>query len=340
MSKSIVPVSVESLLAHAELAPFVTLRAGARGLAREVAHARAQKSGLVFAGHVRGMDPRRVQIVGETETTYLETLDADTRRAHVARFFSLEPALTLVTRGSEPHPDLLDEAERTGSPLVVSSVRSSASINAVHGVLDKMLAPRETVHGVLVEIYGLGTLLLGPSGIGKSECALFLVERGHRLIADDRVIVSRPPRGGIVGAPEPLLQHHLEIRGLGILNIRDLYGQIAVRAEIPVELVVELCPWEDNDPYDRLGIDDAHHVLVGVRIPLLRIPIRPGREMGTLLEVAARNEQLKRAGHHGARDFAVRLANVLGVTLPPPAPTAPANVPVPATEPSSKDPEK
>jgi len=320
VSESIVPVSVESLLAHAELAPFVTLRAGAGGVAREVAHARVQKSGLVFAGHVRGMDPRRVQVVGVTETSYLDTLDQDPRRANVRGFFAQKPALTLVTCGADPHADLLDEAERTQSPLVVSNVRSSASIHAVHGVLDKMLAPHETLHGVLVEIHGLGTLLLGPSGIGKSECALFLVERGHRLVADDRVIVTRPPRGGIVGRPEPLLQHHLEIRGLGILNIRDLYGATAVRAEIPIELVVELCPWDDSDPYDRLGVDDAYHALVGVRIPLLRIPVRPGREMGTLLEVAARNEQLKRAGHHGAREFAVRLANALGVTMPPPPP--------------------
>ena len=320
MSESIVPVSVDSLLAHAELAPFVTLRAGRAGLRRDIVHARVQKSGLVFAGHVRGMDPRRAQVVGATETSYLDTLDEAARRANIARYFSLDPALTLITCGTEPHADLVAEAERTGSPLVVSNVRSSATIHAVHGVLDKLLAPHETLHGVLVEIHGLGTLLLGKSGIGKSECALFLVERGHRLVADDRVIVTRPPRGGIVGSPEPLLQHHLEIRGLGILNIRDLYGATAVRAEIPIELVIELSPWDVDDPYDRLGVDDAYHVLVGVRIPLLRIPVRPGREMGTLLEVAARNEQLKRAGHHGAREFAVRLANALGVTMPPPPP--------------------
>jgi HPr kinase/phosphorylase len=308
MTASLVPVAVSALLAHPSLAPNHQVCAGASGLARSVAHARVQKSGLVFAGHLAGMDPKRVQIVGETEQSYLRTLTPEACRAHVAAFFGLAPALTVVTRGAEPHPELVREADRTGSPLVVLEARSSDAIQALHGALDELLAPRETVHGNLVEIHGMGTLLLGPSGIGKSECALFLVERGHRLVADDRVRLTRPPRGGVHGGPEPLLRHHMEIRGLGILDIRDLYGATAVRDEVAIELVVELCAWEDAQSDDRLGIDDVTHALLGVPVPLLRIPIRPGREMATLLEVAARNEQLKRRGRHGARAFLEGLA--------------------------------
>ncbi len=314
MSESIVPVLVSALLAHPRLSPLVALRAGTEGLSRTVAHARVQKSGLVFAGHVTGMDPARVQVVGETEQSYLRTLDDVTRRVNIARYFALAPALTVVTRGAAPHDDLRLEAERSGAPLAVVEASSSDAIQLVHAALDELLAPRAMLHGDLVEIHGMGTLLLGPSGIGKSECALFLVERGHRLVADDRVRLTRPPRGGVVGSPEPLLQHHLEIRGLGILNVRDLYGATAVRAEVPIELVVELCPWDDAAPYDRLGIDDAFHVLLGVPVPMLRIPVRPGREMATLLEVAARNEQLKRDGHHGARAFVARLAQARPTT--------------------------
>jgi HPr kinase/phosphorylase len=307
MSASIVPVTVSTLLAHPGLVAACVVRAGAAGLGRTVAHARVQKSGLVFAGHLAGMDPARVQIVGETEQSYLRTLDTATCRAHVAGFFALAPALTVVTRGAVPHAELLDHAERTGSPLVVVEGRSSDAIQALHAALDELLAPRETVHGNLVEIHGMGTLLLGPSGIGKSECALFLVERGHRLVADDRVCLTRPPRGGVHGSPEPRLQHHMEIRGLGILDIRDLYGATAVRDAVVIELVVELCAWEDTATDDRLGIDDHTYALLGVPVPLLRIPVRPGREMATLLEVAARNEQLKRGGRHAGRDFIARL---------------------------------
>jgi HPr kinase/phosphorylase len=313
MSASLVPVAVSALLVHPGLASGARVCAGASGLTRTVAHARVQKSGLVFAGHLAGMDPARVQIVGETEQSYLRTLAPVLCRAHVAGFFGLAPALTVVTRGAEPHPELVREAERTGSPLVVLEARSSDAIQLLHGALDDLLAPRETVHGNLVEIHGMGTLLLGPSGIGKSECALFLVERGHRLVADDRVRLTRPPRGGVHGSPEPLLRHHMEIRGLGILDIRDLYGATAVRDTVAIELVVELCAWEDATTDDRLGVDDITHDLLGVPIPLLRIPVRPGREMATLLEVAARNEQLKRGGRHGARAFLASLAQARGV---------------------------
>ncbi len=317
--QSVIPprfVSVRDLLADADLEEHVSVRAGQQGMDRAVTHARIQKSGLVLAGHVRGIVPTRVQILGETELTFLAGLDPATRRARIDGFIALGLSLVVVTRGVEPPPDLLDAATRTGTPLVVASPRSSTTINAIHAVLDRLLAPEQTVHGVLVEVHGLGTLLLGPSGIGKSECALFLVERGHRLIADDRVIITELVTGRVVGRPPPLLRHHLEVRGLGILDIRDLFGATAVRDDKAIDLVVELCPWRDDDDFDRLGLEDLSHAILGVTVPKLRIPVRPGRDMAVILEVAARNQLLKSAGRHAARDFARNLARSLGLPDP------------------------
>lgn len=298
---------MRTLLASAALAGSIRIVSGARGLDRAITHPRIQKSGLVFAGHLHGVVPSRVQIIGETELTFFETLDPELRRQRARLMFSLEPSLTVLTRGVEAPAELAEEAEAAGAPLVVSAARSSQTIALLHALLDRLLAPREWRHGVMVEVYGVGILLTGASGIGKSECALFLVERGHRLVADDRVEITSAPDGTLVGRPAPLLRHHLEIRGLGILNIRDLFGATAVREEAPLHLVVDLRSFERHEDADRLGIDDVTTVLLGQDVPMVTIPVRPGRDMGVLLEVAARNQLLKRSGQHGARAFVDRL---------------------------------
>src|SRR5690606_8101593 len=237
------PASVRALLEHTSLRSMLRLVAGEDGIDRPIDHPRIQKSGLVLAGHAHGIVPTRVQILGETEISFLESLEPEVRAERVEGLFALSLSCVIVTRGVEPAAELRDAAERTGTPLLVSSVRSSATIAALHAALDRLLAPREQRHGVMVEIHGIGTLLLGPSGIGKSECALFLVERGHRLVADDQVWLTRLPNDQVTAAPAPLLRHHLEIRGLGILNIRDLFGATSVWDEAVVDLVAELCPW-------------------------------------------------------------------------------------------------
>ncbi len=299
-------VAARTILEHPDLAS-VTLCAGHAGLDRVVTHPRVQKSGLVLVGHTRGIIATRVQVLGETEITFLEGLDPVTRDARVAFLFSLNFSMVVITRGIAPLAELRKHADLTSTPLVVSSVRSSSTINILHGVLDRLLAPRATVHGVFVEVHGVGTLLLGPSGIGKSECALFLVERGHRLVADDQVQLTCLPNGAVMGAPPPLLRNHLEIRGVGILNIRDLFGATAVREEARVDMVVELCPFRDDEDYERLGLDEVRAEILGQKLPKLRIPVRPGRDMGVILEMAARNQLLKREGVHGARRFVERL---------------------------------
>jgi HPr kinase/phosphorylase len=300
-------VAVRDVLDHPDLKGRFSLEAGAAGLTRLVDHPRVQKSGLVLVGHTQGVVRSRVQVLGETEVSYLQSLSPELRSQRVAFLCDLGCSLLVVTRGVAPPAELVAHAERSGTPLIVSPKRSSATINDLHAVLDRLLAPRASMHGVLVEIHGVGTLLLGPSGIGKSECALFLVERGHRLVADDMVELTRLPSTDVMGAPNPLLKHHLEIRGVGVLNIRDLFGATAVRDEARVDLIVELCHWREGEPYERLGLDDQRVDLLGTSVEKLRIPVRPGRDMGVLLEISARNHLLKREGVHGARRFVEQL---------------------------------
>jgi len=300
-------IFVRELLEHPDLRENFRLRAGAPGLERSVDHQRVQKSGLVLAQHSQGVVPSRIQVLGETEISYLESLPESVREERVLFMLALGMSMVVVTRGVEPPRALVEHADRTETPLVISSLRSSATINRLHYVLDHVLAARSRVHGVFVVVHGVGILLTGPSGIGKSECALFLVERGHRLVADDQVELTRMPNATLVGAPIPLLKHHLEIRGLGILNIRDLFGATAVRDEARVDLVVELCPFRDDEAYERLGLDDQNTELLETSVSKLRVPVRPGRDMAVILEISARNHLLKREGLHGARRFAERL---------------------------------
>ena len=290
------------------------LVAGAGGLARLIDHPRIQKSGLALVGHTHGVVPTRVQLLGETEVSFLEQLGADERRKRVDGLFALGLSLVVLSRGVEPLSELVDAARATDTPLVVSSPRSSRTIHILHSILDDLLAPSETRHGVLIDVHGVGMLLLGPSGIGKSECALSLLERGHRLVADDQVALTRLPSDQVVGRAPAVLRNHLELRGIGIINVRDLFGANAVRDLKLVQLVVELCPWMEGEDYDRLGVDEHSYSLLDVHVPMLRIPVRSGRNMAVILEVAARNHILKSAGQHSAKSFIAGLGGELGTT--------------------------
>jgi HPr kinase/phosphorylase len=195
----------------------------------------------------------------------------------------------------------------------MSVERSSRTINMLHGVLDEKLAPVTTLHGVLVDVFGIGLLLIGKSGIGKSECAVELVLRGHRLVADDVVKCEWRPPGMVFGAPADILRHHVEVRGLGVLNIKDLFGVTAVRDRKRIDIVVQLDEWDEKREYDRLGVDDQHFTILGTAVRLVTVPVRPGRDMGAMLEMAARNELLRRAGKHSARELLARLEENAGL---------------------------
>jgi HPr kinase/phosphorylase len=297
------PLSVRQLARDAQLGIGMRLVAGEAGLDRPLCHPRVQKNGLALAGHFHGVVPTRVQVLGETELSYLESLTPDARSVATRGFLSLGLSCVVVTGGKEPPRALLAAAEATSTPLFATGARSSRTINALHAVLDDRLAPQTQLHGVLVDVYGVGILLLGKSGIGKSECALELIMRGHRIVADDVVRCDWRPPGLIFGQPAELLRHHIEIRGLGVLDIRELFGVTAVRERKRIDLVVHLCEWNEREEFDRLGVEDRHHVILDTHIRELRVPVRSGRDMGSIIEMAARNELLRRAGRHTAHEF-------------------------------------
>ncbi len=306
-----VPETTVRALVTEERLGAVLASVNAGTLERKLLHSRVQKNGLVLAGHFHGHVPTRVQIFGETEMSYLEGLEASTRRRALAACFARELSCVLVTGVPAPDDgvrsatwdDLHEVATSTQTSLFFSPLRSSVTINLVHAALDDLLAPHTELHGVLVDVYGVGLLLRGQGGIGKSECALELVLKGHRLVADDVVRCDYRPPGSVFGMPAPLLRHHMEIRGLGILNIRELFGVTSVCERTRIDVIVRLVEWREEDEYDRLGVDDTHESILGVPLRALTIPVRQGRDMGTLLEIAAREELLRRTGIFSARRF-------------------------------------
>lgn len=308
-----VDVTVAELLADARLGVKLTRLAGESGLGRPIRHPRVQKSGLALAGHYYGVVPTRVQVLGETELSYLETLAPDQRGEASRGFFSLGLSCVVLTRRDEAPRAIAQAAEATGTPLFMSESRSSRTINALHALLDEKLAPSTSLHGVLVDVFGIGLLLLGKSGIGKSECAVELVLRGHRLVADDVVRCEWRPPGMVFGSPADVLRHHVEVRGLGLLNIKDLFGVTAVRERKRIDMIVRLDEWDETKEYDRLGVDDEHYNILSTPIRLVTVPVRPGRDMGAMLEMAARNELLRRAGKHSARELLARLEENVGI---------------------------
>ncbi|MFO0761229.1 MAG: HPr(Ser) kinase/phosphatase [Byssovorax sp.] len=315
-------LAVRTLLCDAGLGLDLTLLAGEAGLDRTIRHPRIQKSGLALVGHFHGIVPGRVQILGQTELSFLHRLSVDDRKRSLRGFFKLGLCCVILTQGMRyyeegsgvgvmPVPELAACAEEAQTPLLLASDRSSAVINALHTFLDDRLAPRVRLHGVLVDVFGVGLFLVGSSAIGKSETALDLVMRGHRLVADDVVDCDYRPPGMIFGAAAELLRHHIEVRGLGILNIKDLFGVTSIRERKRVDVVVRMVEWSKDTEYDRLGLDEHHYEILGVKIRELVIPVRPGRDMASILEVAARNELLKNAGHHAAREFFDKLEGSL-----------------------------
>jgi HPr kinase/phosphorylase len=304
-------VTVAELVEARGAAWKLTLLTGGAALANGITVARIQKPGLALAGYLPQIHPERVQVVGNTELGYLRTLsEADAARA-VERVFSERIACVIVTNGETPPDYFVAAAARHQMPLLTTPLKSSELIRGVTAWLEDRLAPHTMLHGVLVEVHGLGVLLHGKSGIGKSEAALDLISRGHRLVADDVVEVRSIRPGRVVGCGAELIRHHMEIRGLGIINVQDLFGILATLKEKEIDLVAEMIEWSHEDPADRLGLEDDSQEILGVTLPMVRIPIRPGRSVATIIEVAARNHVLKRLGRHTAREFAARVDDAI-----------------------------
>jgi HPr kinase/phosphorylase len=279
------------------------LVAGAGGLSRTIEAPRVQKPALALAGYLDQLHPGRVQVLGNAELGYIERLGpSDATRAVTAVCRS--PVACFVVTNGNPPPDVLRRAAgRYRVPLFTTEQRTATAIRAIARWLEERFAPETLVHGVLVEVLGLGVLLLGKSGVGKSEAALALLNRGHRLVADDVVRIREAPPGTIKGRCAEGLRQHLEIRGMGVLNVADLFGTLATLEETRVDLVIELVDQHDDVQLERLGLEERHATLLGVEIPYLQIQLRPGRDVATIIEVATRNQILKIRGIHGARRF-------------------------------------
>jgi HPr kinase/phosphorylase len=294
----------------------IEVLAGSAGTDRQITIPHPQKTGLALSGFDAYLKGGRVLVFGGSEVHYLETLDAGERAAALRRVFGHSLPCVLVTGGATPPAEALVEADRAGVPLLRTRMATPDAIARLSAVLDIHLAPRDTVHGVLMDILGLGVLMVGESGIGKSECALDLVVRGHRLVSDDVVELHCRAGAFIIGTCPELTRHHMEIRGLGLINVQDLFGVASTRSSKRVELVVQLERWEHGREYDRLGLDEQSYEVLGTRIPMIRMPVAPGRNVSILVEVAARNQLLRARGHHAARRLVSRLNEQLA---PPPS---------------------
>ena len=283
------------------------LVAGAGGVERRITNPHPQKTGLALSGFDQYLREGRVLVLGESEVRFLESLSSDARVGIARRVFSHNIPCLVITAGFHPPEELRDEADLANLPLMRARAATPLVMARLSAALDVYLAPRTIVHGVLMDIIGLGVLIVGESGIGKSECALDLVVRGHRLVADDAVELRCRAEAFVVGRSPDATRHHMEIRGLGLINVQDLFGVASTRASKRVELVVQLERWEAGREYDRLGLDDQRYDVLGVRIPMIRMPVAPGRNVAILVEVAARNQLLRARGHHAARRLVERL---------------------------------
>ena len=280
-------------------------------LANEITNPRVQKPGLAFAGYYAYIKPGRVQIVGESETEYLKTLPPAKRRERFTAITGLPVPVFVLTKGLAPLSEFLELCRARQVPLFSSSALSSTVIKRISDFLEEHLVPSTHLHGVLLDIYGLGVLLIGESGVGKSESALDLISRGHSLVADDRVTIKRYPNGELIGYCEEPLRHHMELRGIGIINVQDLFGLAAVRERKSIDLVIELERWEEEMVYDRLGLDETVFSILDSPCPYIKMPVALGRNVSILVEIATRNHVLKVQGHHSAREFARKLEEQL-----------------------------
>lgn len=293
------------------------LLSGREGLDNSITSDRIQKLGLALTGYVDYLHKGRVQFLGGTEVNYLRMLDADRRKASVAKAFSREVCCIVVTRKLRAPADLLRNAKRNKVPVFQTDALSSTAIEEVSSFLKTKLAPSSTIHGVLMEVFGLGVLLLGASGIGKSECALDLILRGHRLVSDDVINIKRVGGSQLVGCGPSDSHSHMELRGLGIISIKELFGISALSPDKTIDLAIDLVRWRHEEEYDRLGIDEKQYSLLGVSIPLVTMPVAPGRNLATLVEVAVRIQMLKTQGHRPASDFFEKLEERLRKPVSP-----------------------
>ena len=274
---------------------------------------RVNRPGLQLAGFYDYYEAGRVQIFGKAEMRYLQKMEAKDRHESLERLFATKPAAAVVTSGLALEEEDLAIVARHGVPLLSTEERTSEFQAALIAYLNLNMAPRITRHGVLVEVYGEGILLLGDSGVGKSETAIELVKRGHRLIADDAVEIKRVSAKALVGQTPEIIRHYVELRGIGVVDVRRLFGMGAVKNSEKIDLIINLEPWVQGKMYDRLGIDEERTEILGISLPSITIPVRPGRNLSIIIEVAAMNNRQKKMGYNTAEEFNKRIMESMGL---------------------------
>ena len=272
-----------------------------------ISSSEVNRPGLFITGFYDYFDPDRIQILGRMETAFLSDLSHEVLKERIDRMLSLKIPALVVTRGMEVFPEIIDSAKENQVPVIRTQEATSSFMAALISYLNVELAPRITRHGVLVEVYGEGMLILGDSGVGKSETAIELVKRGHRLIADDAVEIRRVSNKSLVGTSPENIRHFVELRGIGIINARRLFGMGAVKITEKIDMVVRLEHWDPNKTYDRMGIENEYISILGNRVPCLTIPVKPGRNLAIILEVAAMNNRQKKMGYNAAQELLKKL---------------------------------
>lgn len=285
----------------------LTLVAGREGLSKEITVGDINRPGLGLAGFFDFFAFDRIQIFGLGETAFLRQLPKERKREIFGKFFSYDVLCCVFTHNECPDEMFLDFATRYRVPTFITQHRTTRFISLITHVIEDFFSPLVSLHGTLVDVFGVGVLLTGKSGVGKSECALELIERGHRLVADDIVEIRKIDESLLMGSGSDIIRYHMEIRGLGIFNVRDIFGIRSVRNRKRIELVVLLEEWDESKEYDRLGIDERTRSILDIDVPFITLPVRPGRNVPIIIETAALNQRLKKVGVYSARELDSRI---------------------------------
>jgi HPr kinase/phosphorylase len=279
---------------------FIT---GKKGLSKEITVPRIQKPGLALSGFFNYLHSHRIQILGKSELSFLRSQSRAKQKEIIENICLHHITCFIITKNRKPPIELEEQARKKGIPLMQTSLPTADFIDKITLYLGDRFAPSHVIHGALLEIYGLGTLIIGESGIGKSECALELIAKGHRLVSDDVVEIKRTDKDALIGSGPELIRHHMEIRGLGVINIKDLFGVAFITDAKEIALVIKLERWSESEEYDRIGLEEHTYNILDVEVPLIRMPVAPGRNISMLVEIASRHFALKRRGYQSARDF-------------------------------------
>ena len=289
------------------------LVSGEEGIGRYITTSDISRPGLEMAGYFTHYPANRVQLLGKTELSFFEMLPQEEKKSRMMQLCSEQTPVIIISRGMEVPQELIDASNENHVPVLVTPLTTTRFSSRLTNFLEGKLAPTTAMHGVLVDVYGIGVLIMGKSGVGKSETALELVKKGHRLVADDSVEIRQEGENMLIGSPPPLLEHLLEIRGIGIIDIMTLFGASAVRRFKRITLIVELENWDPDKFYGRLGLDEEKMKIIDTEVTKLTIPVQPGRNVSVIIEVAAMNYRLKKMGVNAAEEFARRLDDMLVV---------------------------